>query len=176
VLFVADDWVEDHHDVELVGDEGRLLARRQLPEGIEGIARLHALVADQMPEEWAELEAGHAQALVKVSIETDHGPWVAALVAAGYEVYAINPMSVAVAGSGTQPPGRSPMRPTRTCWPRPSGWTTTVGWPCSNGRSAHCADQQAHAPTTSSSATRTSATKPPSASSPTGSSASSTAA
>ena len=35
------------------------------------------------------------QALVKVGIETDRGPWVAALVAAGYEVFAINPLSVA---------------------------------------------------------------------------------
>jgi transposase len=33
--------------------------------------------------------------LVKVGIETDRGPWVAALVAAGYEVFAINPLSVA---------------------------------------------------------------------------------
>jgi hypothetical protein len=49
VLFVGDDWAEDHHDVELVDDEGRVLARRRLPEGIEGIAALHALVADQMP-------------------------------------------------------------------------------------------------------------------------------
>jgi transposase len=32
---------------------------------------------------------------VVVGIETDRGPWVTALVAAGYAVYAINPMSVA---------------------------------------------------------------------------------
>ena len=32
---------------------------------------------------------------MKVGIETDRGPWVQALVAAGYEVFAINPMSVA---------------------------------------------------------------------------------
>ena len=30
---------------------------------------------------------------MKVGIETDRGPWVQALVAAGYEVFAINPMS-----------------------------------------------------------------------------------
>ena len=30
-----------------------------------------------------------------VGIETDRGPWVQALVAAGYQVFAINPMSVA---------------------------------------------------------------------------------
>jgi transposase len=32
---------------------------------------------------------------VKVGIETDRGRWVQALIAAGYEVFAINPMSVA---------------------------------------------------------------------------------
>jgi transposase len=33
--------------------------------------------------------------LVKVAIETGRGPWVAALVAAGYEVFAVNPVPVA---------------------------------------------------------------------------------
>jgi transposase len=32
---------------------------------------------------------------VEVGIETDRGQWVQALIAAGYEVFAINPMSVA---------------------------------------------------------------------------------
>ena len=95
MLFVGDDWAEDHHDVEIVDDDGTVLARRRLPEGLEGVTRLHALIAAQMPEDWADLDPGEAAALVKVGIETDRGPWVAALVAAGYEVFAINPMSVA---------------------------------------------------------------------------------
>jgi transposase len=97
VLFIGDDWAEDHHDIELVDDQGRVLARKRLPEGIEGIAGLHALVAEHLPEDWdeAEPEDIRALALVKVGIETDRGPWVAALVAAGYEVFAINPMQVA---------------------------------------------------------------------------------
>ena len=32
---------------------------------------------------------------MKIGIETDRGPWVAALLAAGYQVFAVNPMSVA---------------------------------------------------------------------------------
>jgi len=44
------------------------------------------------------LEPGVAAARVKVGIETDRGPWVAALAAAGYEVFAINPMSGLVGG------------------------------------------------------------------------------
>ena len=95
MLFIGDDWAEDHHDIELVDDDGRVLARRRFPEGIEGVAGLHALVAEHLPEDWDEAEPEDIRALVKLGIETDRGPWVAALAAAGYEVFAINPMSVA---------------------------------------------------------------------------------
>jgi transposase len=95
VLFVGDDWAEDHHDVEIVDDQGRRLARRRLPEGLDGITRLHALIAQFFPDEWSELEPGEAASQVKVGIETDRGQWVQALIAAGYEVFAINPMSAA---------------------------------------------------------------------------------
>jgi hypothetical protein len=44
-LFVGDDWAEDHHDVELMGEDGRVLARARLPESVARMARLHALVA-----------------------------------------------------------------------------------------------------------------------------------
>jgi hypothetical protein len=71
------------------------VVRRRVPEGIAGVDELHAIIAAHLPEEWADLEPGAAQAEVKVGIETDRGPWVAALVAVGYEVYAINPLSVA---------------------------------------------------------------------------------
>jgi transposase len=88
VLYVGDDWSEDHHDVGLVDEAGRRLARARLDEGVSAIARLHELVA-------AHLGAGDGPERVVVGIETDRGPWVAALVAAGYRVYAINPRSVA---------------------------------------------------------------------------------
>jgi len=95
VLFIGDDWAEDHHDVEIVGTDGRRLAGKRLPEGLEGIAGLHALIARFFPADWAELDPVEAASRVKVGIETDRGSWVAALIAAGYEVFAINPMSVA---------------------------------------------------------------------------------
>ena len=87
-MFVGDDWAEDHHDVELVDEAGRRLARARLPEGVVGITRLHQLVAAHTPQ---DAEPGE----VVVGIETDRGPWVGALLAAGYQVYAINPMQVA---------------------------------------------------------------------------------
>ena len=95
MLFLGDDWAEDHHDIEIVDDDGKVLVRRRLPEGIEGVTRLHSLVASQMPDDWVDRDPEEVAALVKVGIETDRGSWVAALVAAGYEVFAINPLSVA---------------------------------------------------------------------------------
>jgi transposase len=95
VLFVGDDWAEAHHDIEIVDEQGHRLTKRRLPEGLDGVSRLHALIAAAMPQDWAELEQAEAASRVKIGIETDRGPWVAALVAAGYEVYAINPKKAA---------------------------------------------------------------------------------
>ena len=39
MLFVGDDWAEDHHDVELMDESGLTLAKARLPEGAAGIAR-----------------------------------------------------------------------------------------------------------------------------------------
>ena len=90
-LFVGDDWAEDHHDVELMDATGRRLAKARLPEGVAGIARLHAMVGGQLGEDADEEDA----AQVAVGIETDRGPWAQALIAAGYTVYAINPLQAA---------------------------------------------------------------------------------
>jgi hypothetical protein len=95
VLFVGDDWAEDHHDVEVVDETGRRLARVRLPEGLAGITRLHGLIATHMPAQWADLDPAEAAVKVRVGIETDRGSWVQALVAAGYQVYPINPVQVA---------------------------------------------------------------------------------
>jgi transposase len=84
-LFVGDDWAEDHHDVELMDAAGRVLARRRLPEGVAGMARLHELIGQHLGEDDQDAE-------VVIGIETDRGPWVAALVAAGYTVHAVNPL------------------------------------------------------------------------------------
>jgi transposase len=87
-LFVGDDWAEEHHDVEVMDVAGRRLARARLVEGVAGMARLHAMIAEQLGEDTDE-------AVVKVGIETDRGLWVQALIAAGYEVFAVNPLQAA---------------------------------------------------------------------------------
>jgi transposase len=81
VIFVGDDWAEAHHDVYVCDEAGTKLVARRLPEGIEGMAKFHELVANH---------AGDPGDVV-VGIETDRGLWVNALVEAGYVVYAINP-------------------------------------------------------------------------------------
>ncbi|NEN39761.1 IS110 family transposase, partial [Escherichia coli] len=85
MLFVGDDWAEDHHDLYLMNEAGDRLASRRLPEGLAGIRLLHDLIA------------AHADdpAQVAVGIETDRGLWVEALTGAGYQVYAVNPLAVA---------------------------------------------------------------------------------
>jgi transposase len=87
-LFVGDDWAEAHHDVEVMDASGRRLAKARLPEGVAGMARLHAMVGELVGDDADEVE-------VLVGIETDRGPWVAALVAAGYTVLAVNPLQAA---------------------------------------------------------------------------------
>jgi transposase len=95
-LFVGDDWAEDHHDVEILDAGGKRLARARLPEGMVGMTRLHELIAEQLDEDAVDAETGMlAAGRVMVGIETDRGPWVTALLGAGYAVFAINPMSVA---------------------------------------------------------------------------------
>jgi transposase len=87
-LFVGDDWSEDRHDVELMDVTGRMLSKARLPEGVAGMDRLHALVGAQIGEDADDAE-------VIVGIETDRGPWVQALLAAGYTVFGVNPLQAA---------------------------------------------------------------------------------
>src|SRR5664280_801034 len=83
MIFVGVDWAEAHHDVFVQDEDGKQVAGGRLPEGVEGIARFHEMVGHhaEEPEE------------VVIGIETDRGLFVGALVAAGYQVFAVNPMS-----------------------------------------------------------------------------------
>ena len=84
-LFVGDDWAEAHHDVEVMDEAGKVLAKKRLPEGVAGMTQLHELIGRHVPEDAEDAE-------VVIGIETDRGPWVAALAAAGYVVFPVNPL------------------------------------------------------------------------------------
>jgi len=64
--------------------DGGVLTKGRVPEGVEGLARLH------------EMLAAHAEepSDVVIGIELDRGLLVGALVATGYAVHAVNPLSV----------------------------------------------------------------------------------
>src|SRR2546425_2353027 len=84
MVFLGIDWAEAYHDVCLLDEQGKVLGKRRVIEGLEGVRRLHELVAEhaEEPEQ------------VVVGIETDRGLLVRALLGAGYQVYAINPLAV----------------------------------------------------------------------------------
>ncbi|QUR65981.1 IS110 family transposase [Mycobacterium spongiae] len=85
MIFIGDDWAEDHHDVHVMDQAGTRLASRRLSEGLTGVRQLHELIAAHAEE----------PGQVVIGIETDRGLWVGALAAAGYQVFAINPLAVA---------------------------------------------------------------------------------
>jgi transposase len=100
LIFAGVDWAEAHHDVHIEDEQGRRLGGGRLADGIEGLARFHDLVAAHAAD----------PAEVAVGIETDRGLFAAALVAAGYRVFAVNPKSVsryrdrhAVSGAKSDP-------------------------------------------------------------------------
>jgi len=83
MIFVGVDWAEAHHDVAVKDESGTMLAKRRIPDDLEGVRRFHELVAPffEDPTE------------VLVGIETDRGLFVSALRSAGYRVFAVNPFS-----------------------------------------------------------------------------------
>ena len=108
VIFVGDDWAEDHHDVFVCDVEGVPISQRRFPEGVGGMACLHELVAGVVDD----------PVEVVVGIETDRGLWVQALIEAGYTVYAINPRAASrYRDRHTLSAARSPMRRERRCSP-----------------------------------------------------------
>lgn len=84
-VFIGHDWAENHHDIYLEDADGRCLHRGRVDDGLVGVAKFHAVVAEHADD----------PADVLIASETDRGLFVTALVAAGYAVIAINPMSTA---------------------------------------------------------------------------------
>jgi transposase len=83
VLFVGLDWAETHHDVAVMDEGGRVVTARRVAEGLAGLTAFHEL---------AGLVTDPAE--VVIGTETDRGLFPGALVAAGYQVYAVNPLAV----------------------------------------------------------------------------------
>jgi transposase len=79
------DWSERHHDVALVDEQGALVARRRIAESAAGFRQLLELLAEH---------ADRSEQPIPVAIETAKGLLPAALRAAGYQLFPINPLAV----------------------------------------------------------------------------------
>jgi len=83
-LYCGIDWATEHHDVAVVDDGGRVVARCRVSNDAAGFAQLLTVLA----------EAGDsADDPIPVGIETDRGLWVAALRETGRVIYPINPLA-----------------------------------------------------------------------------------
>ena len=86
MIFVGDDWAEEHHDVYLMDEAGRAAGLAAAARGTDRHPPAARADRARMLEEPDQ---------VVIGIETDRGLWVGALTAAGYQVYAVNPLAVA---------------------------------------------------------------------------------
>ena len=100
-IFCGIDWAEREHEVAVVDQDGRLLARQCINDDLAGFTALTEMLATH---------TGTAFTAVDVAIETDRGLLVAALRAAGHRVFAVNPKAVdryrdrhAVSGAKSDP-------------------------------------------------------------------------
>src|SRR3712207_2427062 len=126
MLFVGDDWAEDHHDIEVEDADGRRLARARLPEGVAGLARLHELIAEHLTDDDVDPETGFVAPNVVIGIETDRGTWVRRWSRPATRSFRSIRCRWPATGSGMARRGRSPTAATPTCWPRSSGWTGSI--------------------------------------------------
>jgi len=90
---VGVDWAEDHHDLCVMDTAGRVRAKGRVSVDLAGVVRAHDLIASAVPAEVDDDDRAE-RVDVTVGIETDRGLMVRALVAAGYLVLAVNPLSV----------------------------------------------------------------------------------
>jgi hypothetical protein len=99
------DWAENHHDVALVDEAGKLVAKRRISDDMAGYQQLLDLLGD------AGDSAGEP---VPVAVETARGLLIACLRTTGRKVYSINPMAWPGTGNAIRWPARN--RITRMRW------------------------------------------------------------
>ena len=83
MVFGGIDWAEAPHDACLLDEQGGVIDQLRIADSMVGVNQLQAVLArhaDQSGE-------------IVIGIELSHGLLVQALRAAGYTIYAINPMT-----------------------------------------------------------------------------------
>lgn len=100
LLYCGIDWAETHHDVAVVDAEGNQLVKRRISDDVSGFTELRLLLERVIGQHgggapvMAVDEPVDIVGSVEIAIETDRGLLVAALRAAGFRVWAINPKAV----------------------------------------------------------------------------------
>lgn len=83
-LYCGIDWATAHHDIAVIDDDGKVVARGRVSNDAAGFTALLTLLAE------AGDSADHP---IPVGIETDRGLFVAALRETGRVIYPINPLA-----------------------------------------------------------------------------------
>jgi transposase len=84
-LWCGIDWSEKHHDIAVVDDDGRLVAKQRIVESAAGFRELLELLA---------VHGRSSDEPLPIAIETAKGLLPAALRAVGYQLFSINPLAV----------------------------------------------------------------------------------
>ena len=79
------DWAQRHHDIAVVDDDGVLVLKRRIDDSAVGFRQLLELLAEQTQR---------SEAPIPIAMETAKGLLPAALLAAGYQLFPINPLAV----------------------------------------------------------------------------------
>lgn len=80
------DWSDDHHDVAVVNEDGKLIGKRRITDDAAGLRTVLELLADC---------GDTAQDPIPVAVETARGLLLSCLRTTGRRMYSINPMAVA---------------------------------------------------------------------------------
>jgi hypothetical protein len=83
-LYCGIDWATAHHDIAVLDDDRKVVARGWVSNDAAGFAALLTLLAETGDTATDPISAG---------IETDRGLWVAALRETGRVMYPINPLA-----------------------------------------------------------------------------------
>lgn len=80
------DWADRHHDVALVDDDGKLVARRRIDDSAAGFRQLLELLATF---------GATPESPIPIAMETARGLVPVAIMSAGFPLFAINPLAAA---------------------------------------------------------------------------------
>lgn len=86
MIWCGIDWAERHHEVALVDDDGKLIAKRRIGYDLSGFTPLLELLTEHRA-------ISNGECATPIAIQTANRLLPAALLASGFTVYAINPLA-----------------------------------------------------------------------------------